>query len=155
VARFQLAQFNTARMVQALEHPALAGFVEALEPVNSLADAAPGFVWRLQDDSGDSTSYRIDGDDRVLVNLSVWEDLESLRRFTYGGAHRDAFRRRRDWFEAATGRQLVLWWVPEGHRPDLTEASNRLERLRREGPSAEAFTFAAPFPPPQVPAPHA
>jgi len=43
---------------------------------------------------------------------------------------------------------MVLWWVPAGHRPTVAEAKDRLARLRRHGPTAEAFTFRAPFPTP-------
>lgn len=150
MAGYELAQFNVARALEPLDHPALSGFVEALEPVNRLADGAPGFVWRLADESGDSTAYRVDDDDQMLVNLSVWTDVESLKSFTYGGAHRDLFRRRRTWFETAVDRQLVLWWVPTGHQPSLAEATDRLDRLREHGPTPEAFTFAAPFPPPHA-----
>ena len=47
-----VAQLNIGLPVAPLTEPALAGFVEALEPVNALADAAPGFVWRLQTADG-------------------------------------------------------------------------------------------------------
>jgi hypothetical protein len=46
---------------------------------------------------------------------------------------------------------LVLWWVPRGHRPTVTEAMERLEAPKRKGSHAEAFTFRQTFPPPDAP----
>jgi hypothetical protein len=42
----------------------------------------------------------------------------------------------------------VLWWVPVGHRPTPEEARTRLRWLAENGPTARAFTFAEPAPPP-------
>src|ERR1700733_5442825 len=76
VGRVLLAQLNIGLPVTPLTEPQLAGFVEALEPVNALADAAPGFVWRLQTEDGDATAIRPFADERLLVNMSVWRSLE-------------------------------------------------------------------------------
>jgi hypothetical protein len=54
-------------------------------------------------------------------------------------------RRRKEWFERMSEAYLVLWWVPRGHRPSVQEAAARLERLRSQGPTAEAFTFDQAF----------
>ena len=145
---YHLAQLNIARLQAPLESPQLAGFVAALEPVNALADGAPGFVWRLQTDEGDATSIRPFDDDMLLVNMSVWESLESLAAFVYRSDHKDVMRRRRQWFDRADEVYLVLWWVPAGTAPTVEDAKARLETLRRVGPSAEAFTFRVPFPAP-------
>ena len=118
----------------------------ALDPVNALADAAAGFVWRLQDDDGNATSIRAFDDDRMILNMSVWESAEALSDFTYRSAHRDVMRRRREWFAVPDEAHLVLWWVPVGHVPDVEEAKARLELLRRVGPSPPAFTFRALYP---------
>src|SRR3954451_152203 len=116
---FHLAQLNIALPVEPLDAPALAEFVAALEPVNAAADAAPGFVWRLQTEDGDATGVRAFGDDRLIVNLSVWESLEALRAFVYGDVtHLAVLRRRREWFDRLES-FLVLWWVPAGHRPTV------------------------------------
>jgi hypothetical protein len=146
-AGHQLAQCNVARLLAPLDSPQLAGFVAALAPVNALADAAPGFVWRLQDDSGDATSIRVFDDDVMIVNLSVWESAENLADFTYRAVgHRDVMRQRRRWFTPMDEAHLVLWWVPAGHIPDAAEAMDRLDTLRRVGPSPAAFTFRALYP---------
>ena len=51
-----LADFNIARLRAPIDDPMIDDFRNNLEPVNRLADESPGFVWRLQDDSGDATA---------------------------------------------------------------------------------------------------
>ena len=136
-----LAQVNIALPREPLELPLLAEFVAALEGVNALADRSPGFVWRLQTDDGDATGIRAFGDDRLIVNMSVWESLEALRAFVYSGDHLAVMRRRRQWFERMGEVFLALWWVSIGHIPSVSEAEERLEHLREHGPTPYAFTF--------------
>lgn len=147
---YHLAQVNIGRLVAPLDSPQLAGFVAALDPVNSLADAAPGFVWRLQTDDGNATGLRIFGDDTMLVNMSVWESLEALGDFVYRSAHREVMRHRREYFEKLSESFVALWWVPAGHIPTVAEAEARLMHLRDRGPTPEAFTFRSPFGPPDA-----
>ncbi|GHD11016.1 hypothetical protein GCM10010334_66890 [Streptomyces finlayi] len=123
-------------------------FVEALEPVNATADAAEGFVWRLESEGGDATEIRIFEDDWLIVNMSVWRDAESLKAFIYAGRHRDLLKRRNEWFERVAEAMTALWWVPEGHRPGVREAEERLTLLREQGPTERAFTLRAEFPAP-------
>lgn len=146
---WQLAQLNIARMVAPLDHPSMSEFVQLLEPVNAAADHAPGFVWRLQTEEGNATSIRAFTDEHLLVNLSVWESIEALHAFTYGGDHLGPLRRRRQWFEPMRGPATVLWWVERGRIPSLMEAKARFELLVEQGPSQEAFTFRDTFPPPE------
>lgn len=141
----QLATLNVGRLLAPLESPQIAGFVARLEPINALADGSPGFVWRLMTEAGDATSIRPFDDDLLLVNLAVWESLESLRAFVYSSAHVHVLRQRRDWFERLATAHMVLWWVEPGHVPTVGEAIERLERLRRDGPTPAAFTFRTPF----------
>ncbi len=145
-----LAQLNLARMLAPLDSRELADFVASLAPVNAAADAATGFVWRLADESGTgATSIRLFDDDLLLVNMSVWASPEALAAFVYRQRdHARALRRRREWFEPAGSPMVVLWWVEEGHRPDLPEASERLAHLRTHGPSGYAFPFKLPVPEP-------
>lgn len=145
---WHLAQINVARLLHPIDHPATAGFVDLLEPVNAVADAAPGFVWRLQDDSGDATAIDAYGDPMLIINLSVWEDIDSLRAFTYDGLHRQALQQRAEWFTGRDGPHLALWWVAAGHIPSIAEAVERLDILRARGPSPHAFTLVRPYPPP-------
>lgn len=144
-----LAQINVARMRFPLDDVRTAGFVERLEPVNALADRAPGFVWRLQDEAGDATSIRVFDDPMIIVNMSLWQSLEALYAFVYRSGHVEVMRRRRQWFEPAREPYTALWWVPASHRPLPAEGAERLEHLRRHGPSAVAFTFRQPFDAPE------
>jgi heme-degrading monooxygenase HmoA len=148
MTRYHLAQVNIARLRAPLDTPLLADFVAALTPINALADDSPGFVWRLQTENGDATTVRAFDDERILVNLSVWESLEALADFTYRSAHTAVMRRRREWFHPMQELYLALWWVPAGHQPSLDEARARLAHLDEHGATSAAFTFRAPFPPP-------
>ncbi|MCW2863107.1 MAG: hypothetical protein JWP48_4815 [Actinoallomurus sp.] len=142
-----LAQLNVGRLRQPLDAPESAGFVAGLKPINALADASPGFVWRLTDEDGeDATSLHPNGDD-MIVNLSVWESREALWDFAYRSDHLELLRHRREWFVRMTEPFMVLWWVPAGHVPSVEEALGRLARLREKGPGAEAFTFREPYHP--------
>jgi len=139
-----LAQLNIGRTLAPLDSLQLAGFVANLERVNALADAAPGFVWRLQDDSGDATSIRAFEDELMILNMSVWESLEALWAYVYDGEHLAVMRRRREWFERIE-QHMCLWWAEEGRIPTVAEAIGRLEELRAVGPSPRSFTFKRPF----------
>ncbi|MGH6947278.1 MAG: DUF3291 domain-containing protein [Kiloniellales bacterium] len=145
---YHLAQLNVARALAPLDDPKLADFMAALDRINALADAAPGFVWRLQGDSGNATDIRHDQDPNLLVNLSVWEGSEPLFDYVYKSAHSAVMARRREWFEKRAGPHLVLWWLPAGALPSVNEAMARLARLAAEGPTPAAFTFKQRFAPP-------
>jgi heme-degrading monooxygenase HmoA len=149
-ATHHLAQVNVARLVAPLDAPELADFVANLEPVNALADTAPGFVWRLQTEDGNATLVRVLDDDMLIVNMSVWRSLDDLSAFVYRSGHRDVMRRRREWFERLADSHLALWWIPAGERPTVADAEDRLVHLRAHGPTAHAFTFRSPFPAPGV-----
>ncbi|WP_371482478.1 DUF3291 domain-containing protein [Kitasatospora sp. NBC_00315] len=144
----QLAQVNIARMLQPLDSPLLADFVAALAPLNAVADAADGFVWRLQSEDGDATAIRVFEDDWLLVNMSVWRDPAALDAYVYDTGHRAMLKRRREWFEKPAEAMTALWWVPAGHRPDAVEAEERLTVLRANGPTAEVFTLRQTYPAP-------
>ena len=142
---FELAQVNVGRLLAPLDSPEIAEFVASLESINRLADGSPGFLWRLTTAEGDATAIRPFDDDMILVNMSVWDSLESLRAFTYASAHTAVLGQRREWFERLAAAHMVLWWVEPGHIPTVDEAIDRLERLRHDGPTPAAFTFRTPF----------
>jgi hypothetical protein len=151
MTRFHLAQVNIGRIRAPLEDPIMEGFRNGLPVINALADATPGFVWRLQTDRGNAMDIRpFEDDDRMAINMSVWESLEALRAFVYRSDHVMSLRERRQWFEPIEGPILALWWIPAGHIPTIAEALERLQVLKTRGPSPDAFTFRQPFP-----APHA
>ena len=145
--RYQLAQLNIAKMREPLASPSMAEFVNNLDGINALADHAPGFLWRLKDEDDSAVASRPFGDDHV-VNISVWEDVQSLSRYAFESGHVEIMRRRREWFEQMTGANAVLWWVAAGHRPPVAEAKDRLDHLRANGAGPHAFTFKDAYPPP-------
>jgi hypothetical protein len=145
-AAFELAQVNIARPKAPLDSPRLKDFVDNLDPVNADADAADGFVWRLQSDSGNATDVPVLGDDWLIVNMTVWRDTNALTAYMYQGRHREMLARRREWFEKLQEAVTALWWVPAGHRPTVAEAEARLRHLRANGPTPYAFTLRKPFP---------
>lgn len=150
---FHLAQVNIARARGEMTDPVMAEFVANLPEINALADHSPGFVWRLQTEDGDATAVRPYADTRILINLSVWEDVPALRDYVYGSAHAGVMRRRREWFERFERIYVALWWVPAGHRPSVAEAVERLEHLERHGPTPFSFSFREAFGPDGVPLP--
>ena len=125
----------------------MAGFVERLAEINALADRSPGFVWRLQTQEGDATYLRPFADERILVNMSVWESIETLRKYVYQTAHVELLRQRHQWFEQFAGVSVALWWVPVGHIPGMDEAKKRLAHLEEHGPTQFAFAFQTIFQP--------
>jgi hypothetical protein len=148
-ATYDLAQVNIMRLRAALDSPQLAGFVAALDPVNALADASPGFVWRLKAADGNATSLRIFDDATLIVNMSTWRSVEALTDYAYRSAHAEIMRRRREFALPIAEAYVALWWVPRGHQPTVAEAEERLRHLRAHGPSSFAFGVRTPYPPPE------
>ena len=144
-----LAQVNIGRIRAPLEDPLMDGFRTQLDVINALADRTPGFVWRLQTDAGNAMGFRpFPDDDRMAINMSVWESFAALQEFVYRSAHVGPLRDRKEWFEPLEGPILALWWIPAGHTPTIAEALDRLRELKARGPSPDAFTFRQPFPAP-------
>ncbi len=153
MTHWQLAQINVARAIGTAHSPEMAEFHAQIPAINALADASPGFIWRLQDATGDATSIRASEDPYVLVNMSTWASLEALKSFVYRSGHAGVFGERHRWFEKPTLAHQALWWVPAGHIPTVEEGMARLERLRGPGPNRFAFTFAHGFAAPEEPPP--
>ncbi len=123
--------------------------MDNLDPINALAEATPGFVWRLQTEAGNATAIKaFPDDDLMILNLSVWESIEALADYVYRSAHTPFLRRRGEWFERLGDVYLVLWWIPAGTLPTVEDALARLDHLKAHGPGPEAFTFRQPFPQP-------
>ena len=141
-----IAQLNIARLRVDRDDPMVAEFFAAIDPINAVADVSPGFVWRLQEESGNATAIRPWDDDRLIVNMSVWASIEALEEYAYRSAHVEVMRRRREWFDRLDARYMVLWWVPVGHIPSVDEGRARLDHLDRHGPTPVAFTFRQRFP---------
>ena len=147
-ADWHLAQINIGRLVAPQGDPLVQSFFDALDRINAIADAAPGFVWRLQDESGNAMGISYSPDPLLAVNMSVWRDADSLFEFVYRSAHTPVMARRRDYFQRFDGAFQALWWVPAGHAPTVSEGLSRLWLIDRFGPCPQAFTFKARFPAP-------
>ena len=144
---FELAQINIGRLKAPIDALYTKGFVDSLEPINAMTEAQPGFVWRLTGGGDNATGIQAFDDPMMLLNMSVWDDTDSLAAFVYRTDHRGVMRRRRKWFHE-TKVFTALWWIPAGHRPTPAEGRARLETLQERGPAAEAFTFRQRFPAP-------
>jgi hypothetical protein len=150
ITAWHIAQINIGTTLHPLDDPRIAGFVAQLDAVNALADASPGFVWRLQSASGNATDIKVSDDPNFIVNMSVWATIEALFDFVYKTAHRPVMVQRRQWFVPPTGAYMALWWVPAGTVPTVAEGLARIAELDANGPSPRAFTFKAKFPPPDA-----
>ena len=149
MSRYHLAQVNVGRFRAPIDDPIMDGFRMGLDAINALADASPGFVWRLQTEDGNATAIRPDAEDQLMaINMSVWESLESLQQFVYKSAHVAPLRDRKLWFEQMDGPILVLWWIAAGQIPTVADARDRLAHLKAHGPTPHAFTFRTSFPAP-------
>ncbi|MFA0382336.1 DUF3291 domain-containing protein [Vibrio sp. 10N.222.54.A3] len=141
----KLAQLNIALAKYPLDAPEIKEFVDNLELVNGIAESSEGFVWRLKDESGDATNIQAFYDPNMIVNMSVWDSVDSLKNFMFRTHHRDFMRRKGDWFHRLPEDTYVLWWIEEEHIPTLEEAIERLEHLRETGDTPYAFTFKTNF----------
>jgi hypothetical protein len=140
-----LAQINIGRLI---DDPRIAGFVAQLDPVNKIADESPGFVWRLQSQSGNATDIGYNDDPSIIVNMSVWESLEALKGYVYGSRHLGVFRDRQKWFQKMDLPHYCLWWVPVGHVPTVAEGRERLEHYQTRGATPPACWFSEWYPAP-------
>ena len=148
---FHLAQINVAQAKADMDSDLMQGFVSRLDEINALAESAEGFIWRLQEDSGSATAIRVFDDPLLLINMSVWANLEALKHYVYKSLHVELIKDREVWFNKMGESHQALWWIPAGHIPSTEEARKKLEYIRKNGPSADAFTFAKPYPTPMPP----
>ena len=149
MTKYHLAQINIADSRAPRDSEIMQGFMDRLDEINAIADNSPGFIWRLQTEEGDATSIQAFEDPLMLINVSVWQDIESLKNFVYKSLHVELIQDRDAWFTKMQEPHQALWWIPEGHIPSLEEAKEKLWYLRAHGPSAQAFTFSRAFGPPE------
>ena len=134
-----LAQLNVGTALDDMASPRMSGFVSKLNRVNAVAERSPGFVWRLQDESGSATNLKFTENPLFIVNLSVWETPEDLENFVWNTVHKQVYKRKAEWFEPPEERYFVMWWIPVGTLPTAEEALSRLDDINRNGPSQRAF----------------
>jgi hypothetical protein len=136
---FRIAQVNVAQAKADMESELMQGFVSRLDEINALADRADGFIWRLKEESGGATAIRVFDDPLLLINMSVWANLEALKHYVYKSLHVELIKDREAWFNKMGDSHQALWWIPAGHVPSTEEAQKKLEYIRKHGPSAEAL----------------
>lgn len=133
-----VAQLNVATLRASIDDPASHEFRDGLAPVNALAEASPGYVWRLQSDEGDATAIKVSDDPNTIINLTVWSSMDALFDFAYRSAHRDFLRRKHEWF-VDVSRRAAVWHVRAGTVPTVDEALSRLRFIDTFGESSFAF----------------
>tara|TARA_B100000768_G_scaffold158297_1_gene156800 strand:+ start:656 stop:1105 length:450 start_codon:yes stop_codon:yes gene_type:complete len=146
--KYQLAQLNISCFKLPQAHSKNADFINNLDRINAIAETQAGFVWRFMADDNNATDVQAFDDANIIINISVWDDLEALKTFVYNNEdHKMIMRRRNEWFHKVDF-TLVLWWVPTGHTPSVEQAKQRLTKLQKDGPSSQAFTFKDDYPAP-------
>lgn len=146
-----LAQINVARMVGInIEDPIMKAFVDNLDSINRLAENSEGFIWRLKDESNNASSFNPYDDPQVIINVSVWENIESLKQFTFKTMHANFIKRRKEWFTKYGNAYFAMWWIKQGDFPSVEDAVGRLAYLQKHGPSEQAFTFKETFSKPNI-----
>jgi hypothetical protein len=150
MSAWHVAQMNVGTVLHPLDDPRIAEFMGLLDQVNAMADASPGFVWRLQSAQGNATDIQVNDDPRFIVNMSVWRSVEALFDFVYRSSHRSVMAKRRNWFARPDRAYQVLWWIPAGSTPTIAQGLERLGWLDRNGASPHAFDFRNKFAPPGV-----
>ncbi len=148
---YNIAEINIARMKGVnIDDPVMKEFADNLDSVNAIAESSEGFVWRLKDDSNNATNFNPYNDEQVIINVSVWESIETLEKFMYKTFHSDFLKRRREWFQTFGKAYTAMWWVPQGHYPTMTEAVEKLDYLQKNGASEVVFDFRNKFSRPVV-----
>lgn len=137
---YHLIHANIATMHAPFDDPCMADFVAMADEIDALAHAAPGFVAQPTP-SDEGAVFK----GSVLLNLSIWESVESLEVFTYGGQHELALARRTEWFTQEPQPNYVLFWMPAGEVPSEVEIERRREILAENGPTPFAFNFVQRF----------
>ena len=143
--KYHLAQINVAHAHAPLESEIMAGFVDRLDEINALAENSHGFVWRHTSEESYAASMQASDNSLLLINMSIWQDLESLKNYVYKSIHVELIQDRSAWFKKMLTQHQALWWIPAGEIPSIEDGKAKLAFLQDNGPTQEAFTFAKPF----------
>jgi Domain of unknown function (DUF3291) len=148
---YHIAEINVARMKGVdINDPIMKEFVENLDKVNGIAESSEGFVWRLKDENNNATSLNPYNDEQVIINLSVWESIETLENFMYKTFHSEFLKRRKEWFQTYGKAHTAMWWIPVGKLPTLLEAIDKLDYLQKNGPTEQVFDLRNKFTAPAI-----
>jgi Domain of unknown function (DUF3291) len=147
---YHLAQVNVGKILAPMDSPLMSEFKNNLDRINALAEASEGFVWRLKEENNNATSIKVFEDDFMLINMSVWKDMDALYKYVYESAHVEYLKKRREWFERLSEIHMAMWWIPAGHIPSPAEAIERLTHMREKGDTPYAFGFKKRFTPEEL-----
>ncbi len=137
-----LAELNIGRLLAPTDDPLVAEFMDNLDRINGLGKRSPGFVWMMEGSGAPgtgNTENNIGDDPQHVVNLTVWDSVETLGDFVWNTVHRQFYEKREKWFEVLGQQHFVMWWVPDGHKPSVEEALAKLDELRANGSSEDVF----------------
>jgi hypothetical protein len=149
MVEYQLAEINIARMKGvAISDPIMKEFVDNLGKVNEIAEQSEGFVWRLKDEDNNATNLNPYNDEQVIVNVSVWDSIESLEHYMYKTFHSEFLKRRKEWFQSFGQVSTAMWWIKKGEIPDINQAMEKLDYLQKSGASEIVFNFKQKYPKP-------
>jgi hypothetical protein len=147
---YQIAQINIARMKGVdINDPLMKEFVDNLDIVNAIAEKSEGFIWRLKEENNNATSLNPYNDEQIIINISVWESIETLEKFMYHTFHSDFLKRRKEWFQSFGSAHTAMWWIPCGQFPSMQTAVDKLDHLQKNGASEFVFDFRNKFPTPK------
>jgi len=169
---WEVACFNIGKLNAPYDHDSMKEFRLALGPINDIAKNTPGFIWMYDSNFGSTNGDDDDGnngnnnenenenenrktklvpqlfldDPTLMPQLSLWEDMDSLRHFVTRSGHASYLRRRREWFVSLPKPFSVCWYRRKGQKssskcssssnlsePDLYEALEMLEALEMKG----------------------
>jgi len=149
MTEYQIAEINVARMRGVnINDPIMKEFVDNLDKVNALAESSKGFIWRLKDESNNATNLNPFNDEQVIINISVWQSIETLENFIYKTFHTEFLKRRKEWFQSYGKAYTAMWWTPKGQYPAIQEAIEKLDYYQKNGPSELVFDFRNKYLPP-------
>jgi len=158
----RIAFYTFGVLREPVGNPVVQGFIDRVASVYAAAEGSEGFFERSvrnvqtwEHSWGPITTPQCmpSGVDhaQLAMTISLWRDLESVAAFAYRGAHGEALSRRREWFAGGAYPGYVAWWVDEQHRPNFSEAADRLDLLHTQGATPAAFTFRQAFDPAGAP----
>lgn len=162
MSEYMLVHLNVVRPVGAFSvaHPNAQYFLSRLPKLFEVARADDGLLWHNHGartaqgtvvHMAEILAHRSDAteDNLHILTMAGWQGVEAMHRFAYRDPlHVEGMKRLRDWVDRSEGATMVLFWAPRGARVTLDAAWDRLQMLRRDGPTPEAFSlqqrFAAP-----------
>lgn len=144
MSNLYLAEVNVAKRLAPMDDPIMKDFVNNLDRINNIAENSEGFIWRLKDEDKDEAVY-VFQDDTLIINMSVWTDIESLYNYTYKSGHIEVFKRKKEWFSKMKMIHMAFWYIPLGYKPTFQDAKKRLDYLNIHGETPYAFSFKEKF----------